>query len=542
MRYREEELKNTIKHEQESSDAVINMLKDIQEQKDIIERSNREWISAFDGIKDAVMLHDKYNNIMRVNLSYKKLSGAKDFKDIIGKPYFKIFPKLDAPMKACKESIETGVEAHEEFWHKERLFRSRTYPVFDNNSNYSYGIHIFEDITKERTQEDRVKELNKTLKLISRCDEILIRSEIENDLISKISHEIIKQEEYHFVGVFFKENNLIMCNHNSSSNQLFPEINSMDFKKAYNKKCPIAVCIEDSKLIKINDIENDIKWGNTIKELVGTCPASKLEMVGSMLILPFSSANILGAMVIYSKYINNFTNEKTDLFIELSNDMAYGINTLRLRQQFFETSKERDETLTRLRESLNGTVESIAKMVEVRDPYTAGHQKRVSHLAVEIAKELNISPDKVEGIKIAALIHDIGKIQLPSEILTKPTKLTELEFEMIKTHSTTGYEILKNINFPWPIAQIIYQHHERIDGTGYPNGLKNTQILLEAKIISVADVVEAIASHRPYRASLGVDFALDIIEKDKDKAFDSEVVEACLRLFREKNYKLIDAN
>ncbi len=190
-----------------------------------------------------------------------------------------------------------------------------------------------------------------------------------------------------------------------------------------------------------------------------------------------------------------------------------------------------------LRKALNATIEAISKISETLDPYTAGHQYKVYQLSVAIARELTLSREKIEAVRIAALIHDIGKMAIPSEILTKPGKLSEIEFDLIKEHPKTGYEILKDIDFPYPIAQIIRQHHERINGSGYPQGLKGENILLEAKIIGVADVVEAMSSHRPYRAALGVDVALDEITKNKGILYDPKIVDVCVKLFQEKGFK-----
>lgn len=199
--------------------------------------------------------------------------------------------------------------------------------------------------------------------------------------------------------------------------------------------------------------------------------------------------------------------------------------------------KERQENIERLRRSLGATINAMAVTVETRDPYTAGHQKRVADLARAIASEMKLSNEQIDGIRMASMIHDIGKISIPSEILAKPTKLTELEFNLIKTHSQSGYNILKDIDFLWPVAQIILQHHERINGSGYPNGLKEDQILLESQILAVADVVEAISSHRPYRPAFGVNIALNEITRNRGILYNPKVVDACLRLFNDKNYK-----
>jgi putative nucleotidyltransferase with HDIG domain len=174
--------------------------------------------------------------------------------------------------------------------------------------------------------------------------------------------------------------------------------------------------------------------------------------------------------------------------------------------------------------------------VEMRDPYTAGHQRRVSKLACAIAREIGLPGAQIEGIRMAGEIHDIGKIYVPAEILSKPGKLTDIEFTIIKTHAQVGYDILKNIEFPWPIADIVVQHHERLNGSGYPAGLKGGAILPEANIIIVADVVEAMSSHRPYRPAHGIDTALAEIVQNKGVLYDAAVVDHCVRLFKEKRF------
>jgi len=199
--------------------------------------------------------------------------------------------------------------------------------------------------------------------------------------------------------------------------------------------------------------------------------------------------------------------------------------------------KELKQSMENLEKALEGTIQAMASTVETRDPYTAGHQRRTADLARAIATEMGLSREQVHGIHMAGVIHDLGKIAVPAEILSKPTRLSELEFGIIKTHPQVGYDILKSIEFPWPIAQIVLQHHERMDGSGYPNGLSDEDICLEARILAVADVVEAMASHRPYRPALGIDKALEEISRNKGVVYDAKVVDACLKLFREKGFE-----
>jgi response regulator RpfG family c-di-GMP phosphodiesterase len=213
----------------------------------------------------------------------------------------------------------------------------------------------------------------------------------------------------------------------------------------------------------------------------------------------------------------------------------------RLRNHLEDMVEERTSELKasekKLRNNLLDSVTTLAEVVERRDPYTAGHQRRVAQLAVAIANELHLPEQQVEGIYLAGVVHDVGKMQVPAEILSKPGRLTDLEFSLIKLHAMSGYDILKTIDFPWPIAKMVLQHHERINGAGYPNGLKGDEILLGARILCVADVVEAMSSHRPYRPSLGIDAALEEITRARDQQFDGNVVDACVALFRDREYK-----
>ena len=203
-----------------------------------------------------------------------------------------------------------------------------------------------------------------------------------------------------------------------------------------------------------------------------------------------------------------------------------------------KAEEEREAAYQALDKALNDSITAMSKMVEMRDPYTAGHQTKVADLSVAIAREVKLPEEHVKYLRIAALIHDIGKIHIPSDILNKPGKLRDMEWELIRIHAQGSYDILKSIEFPWPIAQIAWQHHERLDGSGYPNGLAGDQILLEAKILAVADVVDAMSSYRPYRPALGIDKALEEISQNSGVLYDTAIVDACLKLFRNDSYKL----
>ena len=216
----------------------------------------------------------------------------------------------------------------------------------------------------------------------------------------------------------------------------------------------------------------------------------------------------------------------------LENLVAERTAELRVTVESLENSR------SQYRRMLEQTIQAIALTIEKRDPYTAGHQVRVSQLATAIAQEMGLDADCLDGLRLGGMIHDIGKIYLPAEILSRPGRLSEAEFALVKTHSEVGADIVADVDFPWPVGQMILQHHERLDGSGYPNGAHGDGILLQARVLAVADVVEAMASHRPYRAALGIDAALAEIRRGRGLQYDPDVVDICLMLFSDKGYQL----
>ncbi len=233
--------------------------------------------------------------------------------------------------------------------------------------------------------------------------------------------------------------------------------------------------------------------------------------------------------------VESLKNGATDYI--LKNNFKRLVLSVRRALKEAEMLVERKQREENLRKVINGIINALVLAVEARDPYTAGHQRRVAQLAMALAADMKLPAIQIEGIAIAASIHDIGKISVPADILSKPAVLNEIEYQMVKIHPVAGYRILKDIEFPWPIASIVLQHHERLDGSGYPDGISGDEILLETRIVSVADVVEAIASHRPYRPAFGINIAIEEISRKRGTLYDPEAVDACLRLFNEKGFK-----
>ena len=240
-------------------------------------------------------------------------------------------------------------------------------------------------------------------------------------------------------------------------------------------------------------------------------------------------------LVMENKRLDELVKKQNAELVELNRDLE-----AKVRLKTIDLDRRAEElkaSYEKIQMILDGTVLAMSRIVESRDPYTAGHQQQVTQIASIIAEKISLPPERVEAIRISAALHDIGKISVPSEILTKPSRLTDLERELVKTHSQNAYDILKAIDFPYPIADIILQHHERMDGSGYPQGLKGEEILLEARIVAVADVLEAMSAHRPYRPALGIEAAMEEITRHRGLLYDENVVDACLEIYRENGQK-----
>jgi putative nucleotidyltransferase with HDIG domain len=242
-------------------------------------------------------------------------------------------------------------------------------------------------------------------------------------------------------------------------------------------------------------------------------------------------------MEVQIKKMKNIEKKKDPLVEELREmrEKIAGLEKVKFKCNQIE--KELRQSYKKLKKFMESIAYIITEIVEIRDPYLIGHHQRVSKLATAIAQEMKLPRDKIEGVRFASLVHDIGKVNLPTEIVSKLNKLSEVEFNFIKNHPKIGYNILKKVDFLWPIAEIVFQHQEKIDGSGYPRGLKGAEILIEARILGVANIIEAMSSSRSYRPAISVDDSLVEISKNKNILFDPEVVNTCLRLFKEKGFK-----
>lgn len=389
------------------------------------------------------------------------------------------------------------------------------------------SIGTVQDITSRKLAEIALSKVNRALRTLSAGNEVLVRTTDEQTLLMEMCRVIVESGGYRMAWVGYAEQDAektIRPVAQFGPSEGYVENLYLTWNEADPRgRGPTGTAVRTHRPIVALDLATDASFAPWRDE------ALKRDL-GSSIALPlFDDGRTLGVLNIYAAEPVAFDEQEISLLQELATDLAYGILNLRTRE-------ERHKSEARLRETLVETIRAIARTVEARDPYTAGHQQRVAELAVAIARELGLEAGRIEGLRFGAMIHDIGKIYVPAEILNRPGKLSNAEFEIIKCHPQVGYDIVKDVNFPWPVAEMILQHHEHVDGSGYPRGLKGEEILLEARILSVADVIEAMAAHRPYRPARGPEMALDEIKANRGRLYEPAVVDACLRLFEELDY------
>ncbi len=389
-------------------------------------------------------------------------------------------------------------------------------------------LATFNDITERKRHEIAMQRANRALRTISAGNQTLIHVDDEAELLQKMCDVAVQVGGYRMAWIGYAREDAdktieLMAHAGLAEGcPMLPPLSWADVGQAL---CPAGHAIVTGATYIVQDLLSDpgaILWHDHIKQ----------HGYASGIALPLTDGkHTFGALVLFDDKVNVFDTDEVKLLEEMSGDLAFGIITLRIKVVHLMHEQ-------RLQENMLQTVEAIARIVEMRDPYTSGHQARVAELARMIARQMGSSDEQVHAIHLAGLVHDLGKIRIPAEILSKPGRLNEIEFSLIKMHPQAGYDILKGIDFSWPIAQMVLQHHEHLDGSGYPQGLKGEEILLGARILSVADVIEAMSSHRPYRPGLGMDAALAEITRMRGIHYDLQVVDACVTLFKEQGYAL----
>ena len=465
-----------------------------------------------------------------------------DPEEVIGRTPFDLMPPEEArrvmdafaPLLAERRNV-TALENTN--LHKDGhsvVLETSAAPHFDESGVFRGYRGIDRDITERKKVEESLRKLNRALRTLSGCNESLVHARDEQELLAAICEVIVRTGGYRFAWVGYAEHDdgksvRPMAFAGEEAGFLAAlHFSWGDTESGHN---PIGEAIRTGSPRGISNIE-------TSTALLPPRAEALRRGYISCIALPLRNGDtVMGVLAIFAAESDAFDDSEVKLLMELADDMVYGIGTLRTRVEREQAMEQNRLNTVRMEKALLETIEAIGSALEKRDPYTAGHQRQVAKLAHAIAQEMKLPQEIAEGIYMGCLIHDIGKIYIPAEILSRPGKLTAAEFEIIKCHSQVGYDIIKGIEFPWPVAKMILEHHERMNGSGYPQGLKGDEISLEARILAVADVVEAMASHRPYRPALGLDSALEEISQNRETLYDPQAVDVCLRLFREKGFQ-----
>ncbi len=505
---------------------AVGILRDITERQ-LAESARAQLAAIVESSVVAIIGEDLNGLVTSWNLGAQNIYGFSA-AEMIGQPRLLQVPAdRQQEIKGLIENIKHGKQ--EPRFETTRLRKDGTQidvslalsPIRNERGKIVGISAVSHDVTEIKRAERELRAVNRALLTRSSCNLALVRAANEIALMEEMCHVLVDIAGYRFAWVGFAQHD---------------EEKSVQPKAHYGYE---KGCLDGIQLSWADSERGSSPWGIAVRTGVAQIhqysdgdlasrpwqDESLKRGYRSIIALPLRhNIEKLGVLTIYSSDPQAFHAEEVKLITELADDLSYGISALR-------THEAQGKSVARLQASMESTISAVASMVEMRDPYTTGHQQRVAELAEAIGRAMGLPEQTVYGLHLAGIVHDLGKIHIPAEILSKPGKLTKIEFEMIRTHPEAGYEILKSVDFLWPIAQTVLQHHEHIDGSGYPAGLKGEQILLEAKIVAVADVVEAISSHRPYRPALGIDAAMQELREQRGKYYEPAVVDACLKLF-----------
>ena len=511
---------------------------DVKATEVALARSEERFRSAMDTARDAILIFDAESGVLSLwNTAAEQMFGySKD--ELVGKPLDEHgpLPGVRAAARAATQpdNANGGGAGHI----SEQLARDKSGTDFAVELSLSVTqadgntlvTGIARDIRGRKRAQAELLRANAMYRTISRANEELVRAASEGELLRAMCRVLTVEGGFHIVWVGEVAEDASQsigvlaatgCE-NCAFDCLGPTGAEEDRLRSFGAT---FAAFRTQVPVVCNDVRVDpAREGERAR-------AAQLAYVGVAAFPLHFNQHGRGVLTVYSAEPDAFTSGVIALLRELGNDLAFGVGNLRARA-------DRTSMREQLEASLDQAVAAVASTVEMRDPYTAGHQRRVAVIATALAAELKFSPGQTRGLHLASVVHDIGKIHVPAEMLSNPNKLTDLEFALIKTHSEAGWEILKEITFPWPVAEIVRQHHERMDGSGYPRGLRGDEILPEARVLAVADVVEAMSSHRPYRTGLGILKALQELAHHKGTLYDAAVVDACHSLFLERNFEL----
>jgi putative nucleotidyltransferase with HDIG domain/PAS domain S-box-containing protein len=496
--------------------------------------AENEQTLLYDCTSELISFHNKKLEIVWANRAASQSSGLLP-EQLTGRRCYEVWYQRTEPCPHCpaQKVFQTGASVRcEQTTPDGRTWDMQVRPVETVHGDAVSVIVAKRDITEHKRIQQTLERIKRALAVISQSNGVLVKATDEQTLLRETCRILVDIGGYALAWVAYTDcgpHQRIIPVCYAGNGQKY--IAAIERKLAQSDELLSRMAIKQRKTCvarNVRAVASHSRWARLALE----------HDFSSAVALPFlNNGSAFGALCICAATTDMFTERELMMLRELTDDIVYGITTLRTRIEHRRSKLRVQHSLVRLQNALEETVQALSSVVEKRDCYTAGHQRRVTRLACAIAHKIGMPPEQIQGVRLAGLLHDIGKIVIPSEILTKPATLSNAESAIVRTHPHVGYDIVKSIDFPWPVAQIILQHHERMDTSGYPQKLRGSQILIEARIIAVADVVEAMSSHRPYRAARTVDVAMQEIATNRERCYDPKVVDACLRIMQHGEFQ-----
>lgn len=492
----------------------------------------KEFVQLANHVPALIYIKDLENHFTFANEALCRVLG-RPLTEIIGKTTHDLVdaPWADEHYANDMRAIGTGKTVEVEELHQssdgEVIYLTQKVPIFDDRGKVIAVAGISTDITARAHSAVSAHRSTRALRALSAVNEALIREKSEAHLYDAICRAIVADGEYRLAWVGEVRRDAMQSVAPAAAEGQaagYAEGLKVTWGEGPTSEGPTGRAVKTRVPVFISDTETDESfslWRDRAREF------GLRSVIAVPLIL--SDEEVFGALTIYAAEPNSFAPDEVELLQRMADDLSYGVEAMRMRVWRDRAELALRRSAERLEGMVKGVVETLGTVVEVRDPYTKGHQQGVAKLGRLIAEEMGLPHEAVDTVEIGALVHDIGKLTIPTETLTKPSRLSSLEYELIKEHSRVGYEMLSHVDFGKPIAEIAWQHHERMDGSGYPRGLKGDEILMATRVIMVADVIEAMASDRPYRAALGVQVAVDEV-LGNPHLFDADVLSAVKRL------------
>lgn len=495
--------------------------------------------AVMDQFPHRILVKDIHSNYVWANRCFAEEVGVAEPRQLVGRSDFDFLPREMAErnraddLRVMRERTKLTFETSCLQDGRQRWLETVKSPVLDEAGQVAGVLVLFNDITDKKHDAAEAERHAWALQAMSRCNHALVQAETEAALLQGVCDAVVSDDRYLLTLICWarddEEKSLDVV---AFAGQAVDYTNGL--KASWGDgplgQGPTGTCIRIGKTVHNRNILHSslfLPWQERARR----------NNLHSAISVPLKEGErAVGAMVVFAGVDNAFGDNEVRLFEELAGNLCVGVRSRRTQIAYDASLRDAAFQAKALEKALEDALEAIASVLEQRDPYTAGHQKHVADLAVMIGIELGLQTERLRGLYLSGVVHDLGKIQVPAELLTKPARLNPVEFALVKQHPEVGYTILKNIDFPWPIADIIRQHHEYLDGSGYPHGLSGNQILYEARILTVADIVESMSSDRPYRPALGIEQAIAEITRMRDAKLDPEIVDACIRVLRRGDF------